>query len=279
VRRLAGAFQAASLLAGFLLCSTVHAQTLTFTPIVRPTVEERLKQYAGDNSAREATLKKLFENAGCTSDHLTEQPVKRSKNPNVICTLPGTDPAAGQVIIGAHFDRVKVGDGVMDNWSGASLLPSLFEALRDTKPRHTYVFIGFTDEEEGLVGSSFYVKQLSKEQKQTIHAMINMDTLGLSFSRIWATKGDSNLARLFLSLANSLHSQAGVMNVDKIGSADSESFREAGIPSLTIHSVTTETWPILHTGRDKIDQIHLDDYYQTYSLIVAYLAFLDIKLG
>jgi putative aminopeptidase FrvX len=256
------------------------AQTLTFTPVTRPIVEDRLKQYTGDNGAREATLKKMFESAGCTGDHLTEQPVKHSKNPNVVCMLPATSVTADSsvIVVGAHFDRVEVGQGVVDNWSGASLLPSLFESLRDTKPRHTFVFIGFTDEEKGLVGSAFYVKELSKEQKHSIHAMINMDTLGVGFTRIWASHGDSHLARLLLILAESLHSEAAVMNVDGVGSADSESFRQAGIPSLTIHSVTRETWPILHTSRDKIEQIHLDEYYQTYSLIAAYLAYLDMKL-
>ncbi len=263
-----------------LLGVTLGAQTLSFTPMTRPVVEDRLKQYAGDNTAREATLKKLFESAGCLGDHLAEQPVKHSKNPNVVCTLPAASVADTSVIVvGAHFDRVDAGQGVVDNWSGAALLPSLFESLRDIKPRHTFLFVGFTDEEKGLVGSAFFVKQLSKDQKHTIHAMINMDTLGLTFTRTWPSHGDPQLLKILLAVANSLHFQIGGMNVDNLGSTDSESFREAGIPSLTIHSVTQETWPILHSSRDKIEQIHLDDYYQSYSLIVAYLAYLDMKLG
>jgi Iap family predicted aminopeptidase len=244
--------------------------------VTRPIVEERLKQYAGDNSAREATLKQLFEKAGCPADGLSEQPVKHSKNPNLICTLP--EPDASTIVVGAHFDRVAAGQGVVDNWSGASLLPSLLQALLLNKRRHTFVFVGFTDEEEGLVGSAFYVKQLSNDQKQSIHAMVNMDTLGLGSTLIWASKGDPQLARLLLTLAGSMHFPAAVMNVDRVGSADSESFRQAGIPSLTIHSVTRDTWNILHSSRDKIEQIHMDEYYQTYTLIVAYLAYLDRKL-
>jgi Zn-dependent M28 family amino/carboxypeptidase len=259
------------------LLGPARAQTLTFTPVTRPIVEERLKQYGGDNSTREATLKRLFESAGCAGDNLTEQPVKSSKNPNVICTLPAE--AAGVIVIGAHFDRVNVGQGVVDNWSSASLLPSLFQSLRDGKRRHTFVFIGFTDEEKGLVGSAFYVKHLSKEQKQSIHAMVNMDTLGLSFTKTWPSHSDPQLLKLLLAVADSVHSPIAGVNMDNVGSTDSESFRDAGIPSLTIHSVTRETWPILHTNRDNIGQIHMDEYYQTYRLVAEYLAFLDTKLN
>jgi Zn-dependent M28 family amino/carboxypeptidase len=69
--------------------------------------------------------------------------------------LPGSSDQV--IIVGAHFDRVPEGDGVVDNWSGASLLPSLYEAVKNEPRKHTYIFIGFTDEEQGEVGSRFYV--------------------------------------------------------------------------------------------------------------------------
>jgi hypothetical protein len=69
------------------------------------------------------------------------------------------------------------------------------------------------------------------------------------------------------------------LNVDKVGSSDSESFREKKIPSLTLHSVTQETWPILHTPRDTFDVVDIDAYLRTYRLMAAYLAYLDLKLN
>jgi hypothetical protein len=50
------------------------------------------------------------------------------------------------------------------------------------------------------------------------------------------------------------------------------------VPALAIHSLTQETFPILHTRRDQINAIHLDDYYDTYLLLRAYLAYLDQAL-
>ena len=71
----------------------------------------------------------------------------------MICALPGTSDKV--IIVGAHFDHVPKGDGVADHWSGASLLPSLYEAIKKEPRRHSYIFIGFTDEEKGEVGSHF----------------------------------------------------------------------------------------------------------------------------
>jgi Iap family predicted aminopeptidase len=60
-----------------------------------------------------------------------------------------------------------------------------------------------------------------------------------------------------------------------VGSTDSESFRLRKIPSLTVHSLTQKTWSILHTPDDKVSALNLDDYYQTYRLLVGYLVYLD----
>ena len=69
------------------------------------------------------------------------------------------------------------------------------------------------------------------------------------------------------------------MNVDNVGTTDSEPFRQQKIPAITVHSVTQETLKILHSKADTIEAVHLDEYYRTYRLLAAYLAVLDQKLG
>jgi hypothetical protein len=64
----------------------------------------------------------------------------------------------GSEVFAARFDHVSEGDGVVDNWSGASILPSLYESVRIVPRKHTYIFIGFTDAEQGELGSYFYVR-------------------------------------------------------------------------------------------------------------------------
>ena len=251
------------------------AEKVRFTLVPREGVEARLRKYSGDNGQREATLKQLFAEAGCNGHHISEQVVKGSKLPNVMCLLPGSSDKV--IIVGAHFDRVSAGDGVVDNWSGASLLPSLYQAVKIEPRKHTYIFIGFTDEEKGLVGSRFYVRQMTKEQVAATDAMVNMDTLGLAPSEVWATHSDKRLIGALAFIAKQLNVPITGVNVDQIGSSDAESFAERKIPRITVHSLTQETWnaAILHTSKDKFSAIRLDDYYETYRLLAAYIAYLD----
>jgi len=252
------------------------AQSVGYSPVPRGIVESRVVKYAGDNRQREATLKQLFADAGCDDQHLSEQLVKGSKLPNVICVLPGASDRA--IIVGAHFDRVSEGDGVVDNWSGASLLPSLYEATKTNTRKHTYIFIGFTDEEKGEVGSHFYARQMTKEQVAATDAMVNMDTLGLGPTEVWAGHSDKNLTNILGYVARQLKLPVTAISVEHAG-ADSEQFEARRIPSITIHSVTQATIDILHTSKDKMSAMRLDDYYDTYRLLAAYVARLDQNNG
>ena len=69
------------------------------------------------NSKREQELHALFEEVGCSGEHLTEQAVKHSHDPNVIRTLAGQ---SSRIIVGGHFDFVNRAQSVVDNWSGCS---------------------------------------------------------------------------------------------------------------------------------------------------------------
>jgi Zn-dependent M28 family amino/carboxypeptidase len=254
------------------------AESVRYELVPPEIVEARLKIYAGDDVARGITLKNMFASAGCDDQHLFEQAVKGSKQPNVICILPGNSDRI--IIAGAHFDHVSAGDGVVDNWSGASLLPSLYQAIKIQPREHTYIFIGFTDEEKGEVGSRFYAQHMTKEQVALADAMVNMDTVGLGSAEIWPKHADKRLNGMLNYIAGLLKVPLTGVNVDQVGSTDSVQFEARKIPSITIHSLTQETWNagILHTSKDQISAIHLDSYYQTYRLISAYLAFLDQTL-
>jgi Zn-dependent M28 family amino/carboxypeptidase len=238
-------------------------------------VEARLGKYAGNNKQREITLKQMFSEAGCDEQHLSEQPVKGSRQPNVICLLPGTSDKV--IIVGAHFDYVSAGNGVVDNWSGASLLPSLYEAIKIEPRKHSYIFIGFTDEELGEVGSAFYVHQMTKAQVAATDAMVNMDTLGLAPTEVWASHSDPRLNQAIAGIAKSLKLPVTGVDVDQVGSTDSEQFAQRKIPSITIHSLSQESWDarILHTSKDKLSAMNLDHYYETYRLVAAYVTYLD----
>ena len=65
------------------------------------------------------------------------------------------------------------------------------------------------------------------------------------------------------------------VDIDEVGDTDSASFLKIGIPLMTIHSLTQETFSILHTRRDKPEALNLDRDHETFRLTAAYLAYLD----
>ena len=155
------------------------------------------------------------------------------------------------------------------------MLPSLFQSLAGSPRKHTFVFVGFTGEEEGLVGSAFYVKHLAKDQLANIEAMINFDTLGLGPTEVWVSQSDPLLVNRLVAIARTLKMSITGMNVNGVGRSDEESFIGKGVCTITVHSVTPETLHVLHSSSDNPTAIRFSDYYDTYRLLASYLAVLD----
>ena len=258
-----------------LITATVFADTIQYSPVSREVVEARLTSYVTKNDRREPALRKIFEDAGCRDENLSEQSVKSLKAPNLVCAMKGS--LDGEIVVGAHFDLVTNGDGVVDNWTGASLLPSLYEGFAHIPRRHTFLFVAFSGEEEGLVGSKAFVGRLNVTH-ENVRAMVNMDTLGLAETEVWTSHADPTLLRLIQVAAATTNLPLSGMNVDAVRSTDSESFREKKIPAITIHSLTLATLSLLHSPKDRIEAVHREEYYRTYRLVLAYLAVLDQKL-
>src|ERR1700738_4075072 len=108
----------------------------------RDVVERRLKSFSTKNSEREALIRKWFAESGCKEANLSEEALDRKLPPNVICVLPGKTRQV--IVVGAHTDKVdSFGDGVVDNWTGAALLPSLLYSLSARPRHHTLIFVGF----------------------------------------------------------------------------------------------------------------------------------------
>jgi peptidase M28-like protein len=236
-------------------------------------VQTRLGLYKGNDQVREVALFKTFVDAGCPPANLSEQPVPKRKEPNVICVLPGN--TAEEIIIGAHFDHVSEGTGVVDNWSGASLLPSLFQSLLGSKHQHTFLFIGFTGEESREVGSSFYVQSLSNGELNEIKLMITLDSIGLGPTKVWVSRSDKHAVELLNGTAHAMKLPLEGVNVDGFGESDEEPFIRRGVKTITIHSVTNENKRVLHSGLDTLTAISFHDYYDTYRLLAGYLAVQD----
>src|SRR4051812_35696149 len=259
-----------------LLSAILPAQNIRFHAVDQLTLARRLQASPKTNELRQAGIEQLFADSGCAANEMQKQPIKHSKFSNVICTISGDTDRT--ILVTAHYDKVSVGEGTVDNWSGAALLASLHQSLQGIPHKHRIVFISFCCEEDGLVGSRAYVEGLSKDDAAKISAVVNMDTLGLSPTKLWASHADKHLSQVLLAAAQTMNLPLSAMDVDRVGTTDSESFEKLKVPRMTLHSVTQETLHVLHSSDDQIKAIHMDDYHQSYKLIAGFISLLDSTL-
>jgi len=204
-------------------------QSLDFQILNEDFLKQHLQLAHPKNEERYRRLKDLFEESGCRGDAFHEQAVKGSKQPNVICEVAGNGESPRRIIVGAHFDAVG-GTGIIDNWSGAVLLPAFAEFLRTSTHRHAFIFIGFAGEEQGLLGSRAYVKAMSQEDRERIAAVITMDSLGLTPTKCWTHGSTKELVSAAAGIAHTLKLDFQGVEVEAVGTTDSQSFKDANIP-------------------------------------------------
>jgi carboxypeptidase Q len=80
---------------------------------------------------------------------------------NTVAEIPGADKKDELVMLGAHLDSWHAGTGATDNGAGAVIMMEAMRILKalDVKPRRTIRIALWTGEEQGLLGSQFYVQQ------------------------------------------------------------------------------------------------------------------------
>jgi hypothetical protein len=249
---------------------------IQFEPVDQAVVKARLDRNPATNGERAAALHKMFEEAGCTGAMLTDQAVDGARQPNVVCTISGG--TGSTIVVGAHMDFSEDGRGMVENWTGTSLLPSLFEALHQSPRKHKFVFVGFTDREKGRRGSIFYVKSLGEEKTQ-VKAMIDVEGLGMGQTKVQMENSDKGLSQKMASIAKSLGIPVAGADTSIVGDSDGKSFSGAKIPVLSVHSLSGNAVRVPGSHNDNSTAVQEKDYYESYRLISAFLAYLDESLN
>jgi len=191
---------------------------------------------------------------------------------NVVGILPGRDPVLRNqtIVLGAHYDHLGHGgfgsldpdstglvhNGADDNASGAAALIQVAARLAASPPARTVVFIAFSGEELGLLGSAYYVKQPIYPLASTL-AMINLDMVGrLRNGRLIVYGARS--AKEFPALLDSLNWYAGFdlkALGDGYGPSDHSSFYAAKRPVLHLFTDLHEDY---HRTTDDWQKVNYD---------------------
>jgi aminopeptidase Y len=110
---------------------------------------------------------------------------------NVFAEKVGKNPD-NVVIAGAHLDSVDAGPGINDNGSGSAAFFEVAEQMAKVKPQNTVRFSWWGAEEAGLVGSTFYVDNLSDEEFFKIALYLNFDMVGSPNHGFFVYDGDNS---------------------------------------------------------------------------------------
>lgn len=180
---------------------------------------------------------------------------------NVVAAQPGTDPkmAHEAIVIGAHRDHFGKQAGLLfpgadDNASGTAVMLEVARTLAKlpVKPKRTLLFLSFSGEEQGLIGSRLYIGRPVIPLGNT-KAMINIDHTGIGNGRL--TVGVTGLDKNFAQQAGE---SAGLADkLDLFGffpGGDHVPFKEAGIPTVTV--VSAGVHPHFHQPTDTAETIN-----------------------
>src|SRR6266545_1825997 len=120
---------------------------------------------------------------------------------NILARWPGSDPALREetIILGAHHDHFGIQAGLVfpgadDNASGTAVVLEIARVLSAAgiRPKRSILFVSFAGEEQGLLGSQFYVSNPPRPLS-TVKAMVNIDHAGVGNGKI--TVGLSRLEK------------------------------------------------------------------------------------
>jgi hypothetical protein len=177
---------------------------------------------------------------------------------NVIATRPGM-PGYGVLYAGAHYDTVERipgfdygGPGANDNASGVGVLLDVARLYAVEPLTSTLTLIAFGAEEDGLVGSRYFVNQLPVGARLLAYGMLNFDCVGI---------GDE-LRLYYHRMADREFAERLPISADRIerlqhGGSDHAAFAEADIPSVlfNMHPESGVCGPEYHKPTDTYDTL------------------------
>ena len=194
--------------------------------------------------------------------------------------------AENTIIIGAHYDHLGFGgegslyrdsikavhNGADDNASGVSVLLNLAAKLKEKNTNNNYLFMAFSGEEMGLLGSNYFVKNPTIDTKK-ISYMINMDMVG-------RMKKDSTLAvygtgtsPIFKQVLKSHNNHFKLIQQESgVGPSDHTSFYLANIPVLHFFTGQHQDY---HKPSDDSEKLNYEGMYLISDYIFNIITDLD----
>ncbi|MEO7690245.1 MAG: M20/M25/M40 family metallo-hydrolase [Sphingomonas sp.] len=201
---------------------------------------------------------------------LTPERVGMRDSGNVVAEVPGTDPAAGVILIGGHLDSWDLGTGAIDDGAGVAITTAAAKLLMESgKHRRTIRVVWFGDEETGGFGGIAYAKAHAGER----HALAAESDFGAD--RIWRfqTNLPDNAKVITDRLATALDPLGVVRGATAAGDGtDVEPTMATGVASVNLNQNGLRYFDWHHTPEDTLDRIDPEQLRQNVAAWTVMLA-------
>lgn len=236
--------------------------------------------FVAENDINKTRKPSSYELPNTTVDLQVQVTVTESSTMNIIGMVKGTDPelSSQYIVVGAHYDHLGMGDenslhsgkdpaihhGADDNASGTAGVLELARRFAANPTKRSVVFMCFSGEERGLIGSKHWVASPTLPMENVI-AMMNMDMIGrLKDNKLNVMGlGTSTSWPAILDSANATAKFTISTTADGFGPSDHSSFTAKSIPVLFfftgLHSDyhrPSDTWEkINYDGEAKVLEV------------------------
>lgn len=198
--------------------------------------------------------------------------INKVKVNNVIGKIDGKDKSLPPFILSAHFDHVgfdadgTIYPGALDNASGTSFLIECARYFKDKEPNRTIVFAAFNAEEEGLIGSEYFVTHPTVNI--TNAEDLNFDMVGSAKKIPLTLLSSPTRQESSKKLKDAARSSSVGINTMYEDNSDHAPFCANGINSTTlIHSDDSK----IHSPEDTIDNIDKDRFMDVFKVTETYM--------
>ena len=202
---------------------------------------------------------------------LTPRFTGRQRSGNVIAEVPGTDPAAGVVLVGGHLDSWDLGTGAVDDAAGVAITAAAAKRVMDAgRPRRTIRVVWFGAEEVGIEGSAAYLG------RNGTTGLVFASESDFGADRVW--RADFNFAPSNAPLADRVMAALAPLGIARgadpaSGGPDVGNLVRAGVSAIDLQQDGTRYFDLHHTPDDTFDKV---DPAQLRQNVAAWTAMLHV---
>jgi hypothetical protein len=202
---------------------------------------------------------------------LTPRWIGNRQSGNVVAEVPGSDPAAGVIVIGGHLDSWDLGTGAIDNAAGVAITAAAAKRIMEAgQPRRTIRVIWTGAEEVGVFGGTAYFDAHKDEN------IVLVSESDFGADRIWRMQ--SNVAPANAALVDRVAAALAPLGIARgtgkaSGGADVSKFAAAGTAVIDLNQDGTRYFDYHHTPDDTLDKVDPEQLRQN---VAAWTAMLSV---